>query len=233
MNTRTHLRLILFDIDGTLLTTNGVAKRAFGDALNTVFQRQTAASRVDFAGKTDQQIYYDIMTATGVETEETEAKKDEALSTFLDLLERRIDAENCRALPGVHNLLDALKEEDVATTALLTGNLLRGAYIKLTPPGLNDHFSFGAFGNDARYRYQLPAFAIERAYNRTGVSFKGKEVVIIGDTPNDIECGRHLNVRSIAVATGTVPAARLEEHRPDFLFEELTNTDAVLEAIFR
>jgi phosphoglycolate phosphatase len=233
MDTRTHLRLVLFDIDGTLLTTNGVARKAFGEALDDVFQRPTVASQVDFAGKTDQQIYYDIATGSGIDAETIEMKKDDALAAFLALLEKRIDADNCLALAGVHDLLNALEEEDVATVALLTGNMLRGAFIKLTPPGLNRYFTFGAFGNDARYRYQLPAIALERAYNRTGVAFKGKEVVIIGDTPNDIECGRHLNVRSIAVASGTFAAEELEEHRPDFLFSDLINTDGVLEAIFR
>jgi phosphoglycolate phosphatase len=233
MYTRTHLRLVLFDIDGTLLTTNGVARGAFGDAMNVVFERETQAAKVDFAGKTDQQIYYDIAQESGIDGELAERKKDDALAAFFTLLEQRINADNCLALPGVHALLGALKDEDNATVALLTGNMIRGAYIKLTPPGLQEHFNFGAFGNDARFRYQLPAIALERAYNRTGVAFKGKEVVIIGDTPNDIECGRHLNVRSIAVATGTIPAATLETHRPDFLFDDLTNTDGVLEAIFR
>jgi phosphoglycolate phosphatase len=233
MHTRTHLRLILFDIDGTLLTTGGVARKAYGDAMEHIFQRPTVAAQVDFAGKTDQQIYYDIAESSGIDAELAERKKDDAIAAFLSLLEERINADNCLALPGVHELLQALKEEDVATLALMTGNMIRGAFIKLTPPGLNEHFTFGAFGNDARYRYQLPAIALERAYNRIGVAFKGKEIIVIGDTPNDIECGRHLNVRTIAVATGTVPAERLEEHKPDFLFSDLTNTAGVLEAIFR
>lgn len=233
METRTHIRLILFDIDGTLLTTNGVARRTFGDALEQVFARPMKTDQVDFAGKTDQQIFYDFMSLAEIDELTVETKKDEALDAFVALLEARINEDNCRALPGVEELLRTLDTEDVATVALLTGNLLRGAFIKLTPPGLHQHFGFGAFGNDARYRYQLPAIAVERAYKRTGLAFKGKEIVIVGDTPNDIECGRHLNVRTIAVATGPVPAETLEEHRPDFLFPDLTNTEGVLDAIFQ
>jgi phosphoglycolate phosphatase len=232
MDTRSHLRLVLFDIDGTLLTTNGEARRTFGEAVAQVFERDDVPGDHDFAGKTDQQIYYEVTARMEIPRDAADAKKERMYAVFLDLLSERLNVENVHTMPGVPTLLEALCETQVATLALLTGNLLRGAQIKLTPPQLNHYFGFGAFGNDALYRYQLPAIALERAYKRTGYTYRAKEIVIIGDTPNDIECGRHLNVRTIAVATGGATPDTLAAHRPDFLFENLTDTEAVLQAIY-
>ena len=114
----------------------------------------------------------------------------------------------------------------------MTGNMLQGARIKLTPPDLLKYFGFGAFGNDAEDRYNLPKIAIDRAYDRTGATFRAKDIVVIGDTPHDIECGRHLNVRTIAVETGIFSAEELAKHQPDHLFRDLGDLDAVLDAMF-
>jgi phosphoglycolate phosphatase len=232
MDTRTHLRLILFDIDGTLITTNGVARRTFIDTLEAVFGRTDFPRDHDFAGKTDQQIYYEIMAGSGITSDIIELKKETVYGEFVRRLEGLLTPDNVRALPGVPSLLEALAAEQAATLALLTGNLLRGAQLKLTPPRLLHYFGFGAFGNDAVHRYQLPAIALDRAYKRTGYSFHAKEIVVIGDTPNDIGCGRHLNVRTLAVATGKHAADDLIAEHPDFLFRDLSDTDAVLRAIF-
>ena len=230
-NTRGHLRLILFDIDGTLLNTNGIARNAFAEALDTVFGLRTIAREHDFAGKTDQQIYREILTATGIDADLIQRKQDDAMNLFFDLLERRITNENVTVLPGIRELLEALAEETVTTVGLLTGNMIRGARIKLQPVKLDHHFTFGAFGGDALYRQDLPSIAIERAYHRTGYIFREKEVVIVGDTPHDVTCGRHLNVRTIAVATGNSSSEELSQHRPDFLFDNLAETNMVMEAI--
>ncbi|MDH7514425.1 MAG: HAD family hydrolase [Bacteroidota bacterium] len=232
-NTRSYLRLVLFDIDGTLITTNGMAKRTFADALEQVFGHPTPARTYDFSGRTDIQIYREIMKAAGADDEAIERKQDEALTTFLDLLERRITPESITVHPGIRELLDALSEESIVTLGLLTGNMLRGARIKLSPPDLMRYFSFGAFGSDAYHRHELPSIAVERAYHRTGYVFREKEIVVIGDTPHDIECGRHLNVRTIAVATGGSRREKLAEHGPDFLFDDLSDTNAVVDAIIR
>ncbi len=232
MITKQHLRLILFDIDGTLINTNGIARQAFGEAVDSTLGQPSAASTYDFAGKTDQQIYHDIMKATNVPEEDIPAHQDAIFAAFFETLEKRLNKDNITVLPGVRELLNALSQEQVATLALLTGNMLQGARIKLTPPELLPFFSFGAFGNDAFHRHELPAIAVERAYDRTGATFKAKDIVIIGDTPHDIDCGRHLNVRSIGVATGGYSHEQLAEQRPDHLFEDLTDIDGLFAAIF-
>jgi phosphoglycolate phosphatase-like HAD superfamily hydrolase len=227
-----YLRLILFDIDGTLISTNGLARQAFAEAIAETLQRESTAHSYDFAGKTDQQIYTEILRASRADEEAIERCRDQTFALFFRKLEERLNDGNVTVLPGVRELLAALAAEQVATLALLTGNMLQGARIKLTPPGLIEYFTFGAFGNDAFHRHELPAIAAARAYDRTGATFKAKDLVIIGDTPHDIDCGRHLNVRSIGVATGGYSYDQLAEHKPDHLFEDLTDIDRVFDAIF-
>lgn len=232
MKSYQYLRLILFDIDGTLISTNGIARQAFGEAIDEALGRESIAGTYDFAGKTDQQIYTDILRGSKAGDEDIERLKDAVFAAFFRRLEERLTVDNVTVLPGVRELLAALESEQAATLALLTGNMLQGARIKLTPPQLLPYFTFGAFGNDAFHRHELPQIAVERAYDRTGATFKAKDIVIIGDTPHDIDCGRHLNVRSIGVATGRYTHDQLAAHKPDFLFEDLTDIDRLFTAIF-
>ena len=232
MKSYQYLRLLLFDIDGTLISTDGIARLAFAEAIDEALGRESIANTYDFAGKTDQQIYTDILRGSKAGDEDIERLKDAVFAAFFRRLEERLTADNVTVLPGVRELLAALEVEQAATLALLTGNMLQGARLKLTPPRLLPYFTFGAFGNDAFHRHELPQIAVERAYDRTGATFKAKDIVIIGDTPHDIDCGRHLNVRSIGVATGRYTYDQLAAHKPDFLFEDLTDIDRLFTAIF-
>ncbi len=227
-------RLILFDIDGTLLTTEGAAKRAFLDAMMDVYGTTGPRERVPFSGKTDPQIARELLTAAGLAEEEIQAGLPALFDAYLTNLEREITTTPITVFPGVMPLLDRIDEMNGrATLGLLTGNLVGGARLKLDTAGIGfDRFAVGAFGSDHAERPSLPAIAVQRAEERFGHRFTEKSIVIIGDTPADISCGESLGVRAIAVATGTFSQEQLAPCGPDYLFPSLEVTEAVLQAIF-
>ena len=228
-------RLLLFDIDGTLLSAGGAGGRAFLDALREVFGTAGAVDGVSFAGKTDPQIARELLGGGGWATDAVDERLPELWPVYLRHLERRICAVDVQPLPGVPGLLDALEAVGEPTVlGLLTGSVAAGARIKLKAAGLRfERFRVGAFGSDHGDRPELPAVAVERAERTTGHRFRGKEVVVIGDTPYDIRCGERLGVRTIAVATGSYGRDELAACGPDHLFDTLEEMDAVCDAIFR
>lgn len=226
-------RLILFDIDGTLLTSNGASGLPFRRALETVFGTSGPAEGYSFAGRTDPQIARELLARAGVPAERIDSRLERVWDLYLQDLPDALAHAQITVLPGVPQLLDGLELEPTGILGLLTGNVREGARLKLEAAGIGfDRFAVGAFGSDHGDRPELPAVAIRRAEERFGHRFSGKSVVIIGDTPHDIACGEHLGVRTIAVATGHYELAALAACRPDFLFETLADTEAVLRAIF-
>jgi phosphoglycolate phosphatase len=226
-------RLVLFDIDGTLLTTDGVAPRAFRYALEHVFGTSGPQRGYSFAGKTDPQIARDLLHLGGVPEQLQRERLPEVWLHYTAELQRQITSEPPRVYPGVREVVDHLHDEPDAILGLLTGNLRDGARIKLEHAGFPfERFSVGAFGSDHAERRELPALAVARAEERFGRRFHGKSVVIIGDTPLDVACGEHLGVRTIAVATGTYSEDDLRACGPDYLFGDLGDIARVLEAIF-
>jgi phosphoglycolate phosphatase-like HAD superfamily hydrolase len=223
-------RLVLFDIDGTLLSAGRVSREALVDALSSVCPKPIALDGYEFSGKTDPQIVRELL-ATRISVDALEPLVEPALESYLDNLERRMTPDAISAKPGVAELLRSLSADSRVTLALLTGNHERGARLKLDPPGFNSYFPFGAFGSDDPDRYRLPEIAVERARQATGREFRGKEIVIIGDSVHDVACGRGLGVKSVAVSTGVTPAARLLAEKPDFYFEHLAQTAELLAAI--
>lgn len=223
-------RLVLFDIDGTLLSAGRAARESVLAALEHVYGWSGSAERHDFSGKTDPQIIRELIQES-VGDERCEAELARALDIYLEELTRRLTPAAVVPKPGVPELLERLARDPRVTLALLTGNLEKGARIKLEPPGFNPYFPFGAFGSDSADRYALPAVAIGRARERTGREFGGKSVVIVGDSVHDVACGRAQGVRSVAVATGPTPADRLKGEDPDVLLENLSDVDLAMEAI--
>ncbi len=223
-------RLVLFDIDGTLLSAGRAARESILAALTEVYGWSGSADSHDFSGKTDPQIIRElILEAVGDERCEADLRR--ALDRYLEELSGRLSSESVVPKPGIPLLLERLASEPGVTLALLTGNLERGARLKLEPPGFNSYFPFGAFGSDSANRYELPAIAIARAREWTGRNFAGKSVVVIGDSVHDVACGRSLGVRSIAVATGPTRPERLAAEKPDALFESFADVERAAEAI--
>lgn len=228
-------RLVLFDIDGTLLSAGRVARESVLRALEAAYEWKASSAhddraRYDFSGKTDPQIVRELVTAE-IGRERCEAGLERALALYLEELEHRLAPGTIVPKPGVTRLLAHLSEEPGVTLGLLTGNLERGARLKLAPPDYNRYFPFGAFGSDSADRYALPPIAVGRALERTGRRFEGKSIVIVGDSVHDVACGRPLGVRAVAVATGPTRPERLAAEGPDAMLESFADTSAAVGAI--
>ncbi|HEY5545329.1 MAG TPA: haloacid dehalogenase-like hydrolase [Gemmatimonadaceae bacterium] len=226
-------RLVLFDIDGTLLSSHGAGRRAMEAALIEVFG-SSGAPGYRYDGKTDRQIVRDLMRGQGHDDATINARMPQVVEAYVAGLRRELAAPHTRveALAGVMALLDALRREAHCVVGLLTGNLEPGAEHKLTAAGIGyDRFAVGAFGSDHEVRAELPAVAQRRARERLGLHVEGRAIVIIGDTPSDIHCGRPIGARAIAVATGHYTVDALASHDPDAVFNDLADTEAVLSAI--
>jgi phosphoglycolate phosphatase-like HAD superfamily hydrolase len=226
-------RLLLFDIDGTLLSTQGAARRAFHRALLDVYGTAGPIDTHRFDGKTDPQIARELMSAAGFADHIIDAKLQGLFDAYLNELAEEMEHTNHETLvyPGVRELLDRLSDESDVVLALLTGNVARGAELKLGSAGLLDYFKFGAFGSDCEQRHGLPPVAVARAKELTGVEFNGKDVVVIGDTPADIRCGEALGVYTVGVATGSHSCEELAAVGADTTFSDLSHTESVLRVL--
>jgi len=226
--------LVLFDIDGTILLTAGAGRRAITAALADEVNVNEAFERVRFDGKTDPQIVAELLEATGHTGAGDEAFIQQLCSRYLALLaeELRHPRSLTTLMPGIQELLVALEEAPDVVLGLLTGNMREGAGLKLAAAGIEPaRFRVGAYGSDSSHRPDLPAIAARRATPHFGREPRGREVVIIGDTPADVTCGRAIEARAIGVATGAYPLSSLEEAGAHAAFVDLSDTARVLEAI--
>ncbi len=220
-------RLVLFDIDGTLLSAGGAPRRAFRRALVEHFGTEGAAASDDFSGKTDPQIVHDLMRAVGFAEEEVEERITDFFAFYLEELEHELAVETQHRLyPGVAELVPALAADPAVALGLLTGNIEAGARLKLSHFGLWQHFSVGAYGSDDRTRDRLGPVALARARARFGRSFEGSEVVIVGDTPADVRCAHAIGAVAVAVATGRPSRETLEAAGADVLLDSLAEWPA-------
>jgi len=225
------MKLVLFDIDGTLLTDRGASREAFAEALRAVYDYQDDLSRYDFSGRTDPQIAHMVLGDAGHEREEIEARLPRLWELYLSRLERNATPDRVRVMPGIRELVAALHEHEEVALALLTGNIERGARLKLGGADLNDYFAFGAFGSDSADRTKLPPIAVQRASINLGMHFAGSDVVIIGDSIYDVRCGVPYEATTIAVASGKTPADVLRAENPKFFFDDASDVRAVMDAI--
>lgn len=226
------MRLLLFDIDGTLVRTDGAGRRALDAALAELYGWEAATRGLWFGGKTDPLIVRETFALRGESPERAAAELPRIAPVYLRHLERELAAgrAGCASLPGITALLDALcAREGECLVALLTGNIEGGARRKLEACGLAwATFRCGAFGDEAPRRVDLLPVALERARACAGRAFDPRAAVVIGDTPADIEVARAHGALAIAVATGASPRESLAEHAPDVLLDDLSDVDAAL-----
>jgi phosphoglycolate phosphatase-like HAD superfamily hydrolase len=227
-------KLVLFDIDGTILLTAGAGRRAIVSALMEEVEYTDAFERVRFDGKTDPQIVVELLEAAGDPDPRNPHRVAAVCRRYVGHLERELEQPTTRTtlMPGVAPLLERLEAEAGLVIGLLTGNLAEGAALKLRSGGLDpDRFRVGAYGSDAAHRPALPAIAARRAERFFGRVPSGSEVVIIGDTPADVHCGQEIAARAIAVATGGYSYTDLAACGPHAVFEDLSETERVVDAI--
>jgi phosphoglycolate phosphatase-like HAD superfamily hydrolase len=220
------MKLILFDIDGTLVR-GGPARAAFRLAMHATFGTAGAIDTHDFSGKTDPQIARELLLGAGLDAATVDAGFAALWERYLGELEARLPAIPMSVIPGAGELVAALEESGEAALGLVTGNIVRGAKLKLGSVGL-DRFPVGGFGSDDEVRNHLPAIAIKRACARWGVEFDSSDVWIVGDTPLDVACGRHEGVRTLAVATGRHGTAELAACGADQVVADLGDLDRAL-----
>ncbi len=222
-------RLILFDIDGTLIRSNSAGRAAMAFALTKVCGTAGPLETYHMGGKTDPRIITDLLMAAGCNPEEIQSK----LPVIYDLMTAHafetFPSKGIQVCLGVPELLAALDGREDVVLGLLTGNIVSTAPLKLTAAGLDAGlFRLGAYGSDHMDRNQLPFIAMQRASELTGQPFDGTNTVIVGDTPADILCARAGRATAVAVASGWHAADTLAKYKPDHLLENLGDTDKVL-----
>jgi len=222
-------RLLLFDIDGTLIHSGGAGIAALKRALKERFGVEDDLRDIEIAGMTDSGIVVSILKKHNIAT------SAENVTAFLDsyvhLLSSELPRREGKLLPGVLELLEKLKTRKNVVLALLTGNVSRGAQLKLGHYGVWHFFEFGAFADDHHDRNELGSFARARAKEKHGREFSADEIDVIGDTPRDIACGKALGARTIAVATGTWSREKLAEHHPDILIDDFSDVERLINTL--
>jgi phosphoglycolate phosphatase len=225
------MRLVLFDIDGTLISTGHAGMRAYYRAMESVFSVRACDDLIRPDGKTDPLIARELLACFNMSDRWSDAARDALFASYLEYLDEEMcRAKNCgliRILPGVENLLETLSQQPDFALGLVTGNLKEGARIKLETAGIHRYFQFGGYGSDSEDRTSLTRIGIER-----GIRFAAPASVersfIIGDTPLDIIHGHAAGAHVIGVASARYSVSELAPHGPDLLVSDLTGAGAVI-----
>jgi phosphoglycolate phosphatase-like HAD superfamily hydrolase len=224
------MRLVLFDIDGTLVSLDGAGSRSLNRAMEELLQVTDGFLGIDFAGKTDLQIIREGLGALGL------ADRDDLMHSLVDRylvhLRAEVSTDRGHVKKGVRELLPALRDVGIYL-GLLTGNAEVGARLKLEPFGLNLYFPVGAFGSDSEDRNLLLPIAVQRLQEAGSASVSYEHCVVIGDTPKDVECAHVHGASAIAVATGTYPLMELEKTDAELVTADLSDTQKIIDWIRR
>jgi len=184
-----------------------------------------------FSGKTDPQIARELLRLAGFRDHEIDGGLGWLWREYLSGLEAGLVQDPMMVLPGVGPLLDHLQGEEEVVLGLLTGNIVEGARLKLSSVGLHDYFLVGGFGSDSEVREDLTAVAMRRAAETWGTDFPSSSVVVVGDTPRDVACGKYGGTRTVAVATGRYGGGELAASHPDVVLDDLSDLEQALQAL--
>jgi phosphoglycolate phosphatase-like HAD superfamily hydrolase len=224
-----RLKFVLFDIDQTLLHSAGAGRMAMNLGLEELAGVQDGFEGMNFAGKTDPQIFREALAAHGHRTDDEMVAQ--LTRAYLRHFPRRMAETPAVLKPGVPNILEAIQSEETAHLGLLTGNIEEGARLKLARFDLNRFFPVGAYGSDSEHRNELLPVAVRRLERIGGVSIENTECVIIGDSPRDVECAAVHGARSIAVATGHFTVEELQATGADLVLPDLSDTKLIVQWI--
>ncbi len=220
------MKLILFDIDGTLISAGGAGTRSLNKAFEEILGIKNAFKNFEMAGKTDVQIIKEGLMLSGIEP--SMSLVNELIASYLKNLRVEINNNSKHLKPGVREFLEFIYYELKYPLGLLTGNHEEGARIKLEPFGLNLFFSVGAFGSDHEDRNQLLPIAKHRFSKKFNYSIEFHQCIVIGDTPRDVACAKPYGAKVVAVATGPYSIKELQKTDADIVVETLSETSKIL-----
>ena len=226
MKTETKLprKLLLWDIDGTILHTGKAGETALGRAMEKLHGVNRGLQGLEIAGRTDKWIVEQLLGREG----KPNGPEDVAqfLDVYVELLADELPRRNGGLHPGVLGILEAAHLRPELVQALLTGNIEKGARLKLRRYGVNHFFEFGAFADDSSIRNELGPHAKRRAMEHHGEEFPSERIFVIGDTPHDVACARAIGAKAIAVATGSFTKRQLKDCGADAVFTDLAHPEA-------
>jgi phosphoglycolate phosphatase-like HAD superfamily hydrolase len=221
------VKLLLFDIDGTLLISNGLGRVAKQAAMQVVFGTDAGVMDHPFGGKTDMQILWELLEPLGWTIGRIRERMPHYQDVFAAHMARLADAYPPTPLPGAQALVQAMAQRDDVVVGLVTGNTRATTPVKLRAGGFDPAvFRVGAYGSESHNRNDLPALALQRAREYTGAAIQPANTYVIGDTLADVACARAVGAVAVAVLTGFEERAALLNSQPDYVLENLTEFSA-------
>lgn len=231
MSTSGKRKLLLWDIDGTIISSGHAGEAALVSATKKIFGLDLDLSKIDYMGRTDVKIAYYIFKYFGKES--SPEKIEEFVQVYLQGVEDELPKREGHVLPGVREILDRASKDSSYVLALLTGNRRRGAELKLGAYDCWHYFPFGAFADDSMERDELGPYALRRAKEYCGEEIPLSRIFVIGDTPYDIRCGKIISAQTIAVATAGYSMEDLAIHKPAALFRDFSDVEDFFATIDR
>ena len=222
-------KLLLWDIDGTILHTGKAGETALGRAMEKLYGINRGLQGLEIAGRTDKWIVEQLLGRDGKPNGLEEV--GQFLDVYVELLADELPRRNGGLHPGVLGILEEAHQRPELVQALLTGNIEKGARLKLTRYGVNHFFDFGAFADDSSIRNELGPHAKRRAEEKHGEEFPPERIFVIGDTPHDVACARAIGAKAIAVATGSFTKRQLKDCGADAVFTDLAHPKAFFDLL--